>query len=68
MAQSSVSQVITETICLSDDSDDAQGPETPKNSSQKPEERRSSRRKRIKTVRITLLFACFPSLMKIISF
>lgn len=38
------------TICLSDDSDEGQGPETPKNSSQKPEERRSSRRKRIKTV------------------
>lgn len=43
------------TICLSDDSDEGQGPETPKNSSQKPEERRSSRRKRIKTVN-SLLF------------
>lgn len=38
------------TICLSDDSDEGQGPETPKNSSQKPEERRSSRRKRMRTV------------------
>lgn len=51
MNQTGVPQVITETICLSDDSDEGPGgPETPKNSSQKPEERRSSRRKRMKTV------------------
>lgn len=55
MNQSNIPQVITETICLSDDSDEGQGPETPKNSSQKPEERRSSRRKRIKMVCILCL-------------